>query len=52
MIQKTSISVDCNNEPKAGPYNGVSDDLHSEIFRYCHAIDKPFMMKKNDNKMA
>ena len=35
---------------KAGPYNGTSDDLDSEIVRYSQTIDKPFLKKKNDTK--
>ena len=35
---------------KSGPYDGTSDDLYSEIVRYCQAIDKPFLKKKNDSK--
>ena len=31
---------------KAGPYGGTSDELHSEIDRYCWTIDKPFLKKK------
>ena len=37
---------------KSGPYDSTSDDLYSEIVRYCQAIDKPFLTKKNDSKMA
>ena len=35
---------------KSGPYDGTSDDLYSEIVRYCQAIDKSFLKKKNDSK--
>ena len=35
---------------KSGPYDGMSDDWFSEIVRYCQAIDKPFLKKKNDSK--
>ena len=35
---------------KSGPYDRMSDDLYSEIVRYCKAIDKPFLKKKNDSK--
>ena len=28
----------------------MSDDLYSEIVRYCQTIDKPFLKKKNDMK--
>ena len=29
--------------PKAGLNDGISDDLYSEIVRYCQAIDKLFL---------
>ena len=34
---------------KADPYDGTSDDLYSEIVRYCQASDKPFLKKKNNS---
>lgn len=33
---------------KAGPYDGMFNDLNSEIVTYCQAIDNPFL-KKNSN---
>ena len=35
---------------KAGPYNSTTDDLCSEIVRYCQAVYKPFLKKKNNGK--
>ena len=35
---------------KAGPYNGLSNDLYSEIVREWQAIDKSSLKKKNNNK--
>ena len=38
--------------PKAAPYDGTSDDLYREIVKYCQEIDKTFLKKKNDSKIA
>ena len=35
---------------KAGLYDGTSDDMYSEIVRYCQAIDKPYLKKQNKIK--
>jgi hypothetical protein len=37
---------------KAGQYDGMSDDLFSEIVRNCQAIDKPFLKKKMTVKIV
>ena len=33
---------------KADQYDDPSDDLYTEVVRYCQAIDKPFLKTKND----
>ena len=35
---------------KAGRYDGTCDGFHSEIVRYCQAINKPYLKKKIDSK--
>ena len=35
---------------KADPNSGTSDELLSEIVKYCRAIDKPLLKKKKDTK--
>ena len=35
---------------KAGPYNQVSDDLYSDIVRYCQTTHKTFLKENNDSK--
>jgi hypothetical protein len=35
---------------QAGPYNGVSGDLYSDILRFCHISDDPFLNKKNESE--
>ena len=37
---------------KAGPYNGTSDDLYSEIVRYCQLNDQPLLKNKIIVKMV
>ena len=32
---------------KAGPYNGISDELYSEIVRYFQMIDKHSLRERN-----
>ena len=35
---------------KAGPYNGISDELYSEIVRYFQMIDKHSLRERNNTK--
>jgi hypothetical protein len=37
---------------KAGPHNGTSNDLYSEIVRYCQLNDQPLLKNKMIVKMA